>query len=234
MNRIRYALIGVAMFVAIPRTTLAQTWVFLPDGTIGVNTSYSVSGIFACNTRHSYAGYSCTGDGNTLALTSGTATLDVTFTGVSANILARNVIDVVPLGTFGTELGGTGPFVFPASPHNDAGELFRMTLALSNGALGTPPVARFFGESTSTSETDWDPPFFFGAYSQQQQPAGYTYNGLAYSIVYTQGHGIRLDGATGSTLLQAQVGLIPEPSTTILLATGLVVVLGVAWRKRRR
>lgn len=235
MPRLRTPLLVLAVLLVTPRPSMAQ-WVFLPDGRIGVNTSYFVSGFFSCSPGFAAVGYGCSAAGNHLSVTSGAATLDVTFAGASGDIVVRNVSDVFPLGTFNAVLGGTGPFLFPVSADNDAGALFEVAVGVSTNGYAPGMVnsvrARFWGNGSGVVRGDWDPSFVLTGFSPTQ-PSGYFYTAIAFSPVNTNGHGVTIDAGTGSTTIEARVGLIPEPSTSLLLATGLVGLIGVVRRQRR-
>ena len=211
----------------MPWPAVEGQWSWLPNGELGYTTTYTTDAVFTCDPQHvGLIGGTCTATGAHLTLTSGAAILDVLYHPVTATITASNATQVISMGWMETVLSGSGPFTFPATAHSTGPMLFSVGLSASafgsvqfgyiNAILGNTQLQRnccnFF---QSTMVTGLVPP-----------PAPYTYQDLAVDgFVFPD---IPSDDAL--TPIEADVAIIPEPTTLALTATGLLGLAG--WRRR--
>jgi hypothetical protein len=225
--KILRCLVVIAM---LPSALAAQTWSRTPEGTPQYTTDYSTSGMFACTGRAMLHG-SCTASGNSLHLTSGDAILDMTFTGLAGPVTTiagmRTPVDV---GTMSIVISGDGPFLFNSLNNADQDPVFYFYLTLAS----TAPVSHgrwingFYATGTSQlvhnccdgMGADYiilgiaGAPADFGF-----QPAG----PLVYDHLTPQSY----TAETSTYEMQAMIGIVPEPSSLVLLATGLLGLYAV-------
>jgi hypothetical protein len=184
----------------------------------------STRGIFTCA---GFGGLACTGSGtDTLVLGSGTNVATLTFEGIERDITVTNRAQLVTLGTFVV----TGPedFTFPTRVNDNLAiirfdltmdqtlqEFDSNTRRLSFGP-GGGHVVKFLAGSTRSSFP------LSGGFGP-----GFNYSRVVYSFNAT-GFTIRGNGATDFT---ADVGVVPEPGTIALVASGLA---GAFIRRRRK
>jgi len=210
-------------------TAAASGWEKMPSGEWQFVDRVSTTGFFTCGSPTEYrAVNACSANGSTLVLRSGSSELTVTFAGLVQTIMSSNVRSApIAMGTLSTAITG-GPFTMPAVT-SDQGTLFTFTLLLNAELGGTGRVTAGYTASAQTSlpYNCCENFFTYVRLGTSAQPAGLTYSSSLYDNF--AGRDIAFDGS--SSLVTARVGLIPEPSTYLLLATGLV---GVAWLTKRR
>lgn len=208
----------------------AQTWVTFSDGSIGFQTPYSFSGRFTCGTYPFPGGATCVATPAGIRLLAGTATIDLSFAGASGTLTATSVIRTIPVGTLTEVAGGTGSFVFPGTVTGANSPMFFalvLTLAGSGPMLcagyATGPassVAVQCGGGASGSS--------FAVGLSGPEPGGFHYTELNY-----QGFSPFTIGQTSAAIpLTADVGISPEPSSVVLLATGLLPLVPAIRRRR--
>jgi hypothetical protein len=211
----------------------AQGWLRLPHGGLGYMTDYTTSGFFSCQPRY-YPGGLCQAAGNTLTLTTGTASLTLTFHGVADTLLAK----VGPhgqrfeLGTVEKTISGTGPFEFPFQRRVNS-PFFRFNVGLQIGAPA-PGSGGFQWGYMLRSRTVATPNCCRGGtyfdLPVGDAPGPPTYRGLTFSNADDPIFTVDEDPVA----LFATVSVAPEPGTLVLLGTGFVGLAGVVSRRLRR
>lgn len=222
--RLQFAL---AWLLAFPAVAQAQ-WSWLPNGELGYTTTYTTSAIFTCDPQNNgLLGGTCTAFGDHLTMTSGAAILDVFYRPVTATITVSNVPQAISMGWTETILSGSGPFTFPSTSHSNGPMLFEVALSAFadvvhfgyiNQVLGNTQLARnccgyFKNTMLAAPRPAAPPPYAYGlAIDQFAFPSVPSRNAL--------------------TPIVANIALIPEPTTLVLTATGLLGLAG--WRRRSR
>ncbi len=219
--------LALVCVLVCPAVARAQ-WSWLPNGELGYTTTYTTNGFFTCDPRHvGIVGGTCTTSANQLRFTSGSAVLDLIYHPVTATITASNVTTIAPMGFLETILSGSGAFTFPATAHSPTQPLFFLsvygfTFGYSSPSLGKTTLMRNCcdGHGTYVIEDFSSPP-----------PSPYSYTKLVFDAFdYPD-----IDAVDETTALASEVGIIPEPQSYILTATGLVgFALFRRGRRRRR
>jgi hypothetical protein len=224
------ALALIPAFSVLPQPVKAQTFSQRPDGIILYQTDLTTTGIFTCGMAVITSG-SCMVSGNTLLLGGQGGTLRLGFEGRSGPIIASNVRAFFNPGTLTTDFEGGGTFLFPTLL--SVSPLFRLAITYSSTLQNAAVTAfqDFFSDGSSQIRSEC---CFGGSVASlritPQQPYPFGYGAVSYSDFST----INLAGRDERILLQASVGLIPEPGTMALTATGLIGLLGFARRRRVR
>lgn len=219
-------LLPLVMIVFPAGAALAQ-WGTNPAGDPTYTTTYSTSGAFSCGVAFIYTSGTCTNlAGGAIQLTSGDATLALGFAGTTGGFTASNVSQDANLGMFLESVGGTGPFVFPTNSA-PAFELFNFTLSLMS-PLGARTWGTTFshGGGTSISGAGDQGQAYFAFYLGTP-PGGPS----EASLVYTFRDNPTLTYEQAGRPLFAAVGIVPEPSSFILIGTGLLAI-GTLLRRR--
>lgn len=210
-----------ALFCLFATVTIqADPVVFLPNGEIAFNTSFTTSGSFECS--------NCTGSGtNSVVFGSGGNTLTLTFTGANVTDLLVGAGKVpTTVGQIQIVASGSG-FVFPVGGNGNLPVLF-LHLGVnqtSPNAGGTGIVFFAFGGSTSLLMAplgkDW------GATPiSDLNPPGFSYTFLIYTF-----HDFTIPNSNAVVDVNADISAVPEPASVLLLSSGLGAIL--ALRKKR-
>lgn len=203
-----------------PTASRAEPYTVLADGSIVFNTALTTTGVFQCGGLTP-----CTGAGtNSVTFGSGEQAVTITFTGVNSNFVVGNVSTPVTLGSFTvSQVVPTLPFPSSVNPFVSVVG-FRLSLTHTSPAEETQTKFLGFGpggfEDLPLHEATSD----YFAFRAGPNPFNY---GIVYSI---SPYPFSLSGS-GVTLLTADVGAVPEPTTMLLVGSGLVLA---AWRRRRR
>lgn len=223
----RIAFAFAVMTLLVGRPAYADTFTILPDRSIEFNVTMSTRGIFTC-----LRGVPCSGSGtNSITLGSGASTARLTFTAINnASFGVGNVAKTVSLGTV-TAVSSEG-FTFPRSGALGDRGSFRLalTVAHTSPTVSTRGRSLIFGpggrpDAPLLQSSNGGNSFVFPT---GPKPAGYNYAAIDYSMrpwPFT----IRGNGTTNVT---ARVGATPEPSTLLLLGSGLAY--GAYARRRKR
>jgi PEP-CTERM motif len=210
----------------------ADGWMQLPNGDWGFSQLVTTSGFFTClNSQFYLPGGSCTASGNMLTLTSGASSMTVTFTGSIQTVLATNMrnTDLV-MGTLTKTFTG-GPFTIPPMASRFA-ELFNLRIVL-DGSTGTRGSITSGYTSTAGTSLPYNCCENYATYTSlglTPPPPGISYTLAVFDTF--RGRDITFDASPHT--VTARVGLVPEPSTVGLLASGLLVLSGVQRTVRRR
>jgi PEP-CTERM motif-containing protein len=200
----------------------AEPFTILPNGQVAFDTALTTSGVFRCQGT-----IACSGSGtNSITLGSGDNQATITFTGVTRTFQVTNVAQRITVGTF--DVTSTPGFTYPER--------------------GNPnlPVLRFglIYEHTMPTPGHGTASWTFGPGGGSMLPilTGIAYVGLPLDVnppnvgyagfVYTvRPFPFSLPGS-GSLDLAADVGVVPEPGTILLVGSGIAGVIGA--RRRRR
>jgi len=221
------AVLAVLTFLLLTgRPAHADSFTILPDGSVQFNTTMSSRGIFTC-----LSGVPCSGSGtSSITIGSGTSTAKLTFTGVNnASFGVGNIAKQVSLGTIqGVSSEG---FTFPRRGALGNRQIFRLNLAVAHTSptVSTRGKSMLFGPGGRPDvRVLQDAPGNSLVFPTGPQPPGSHYTALVYSILPWP---VTIRG-NGTTNVTARVGAVPEPSTLLLLGSGLAY--GAYARRRKR
>lgn len=200
----------------------AEPFTVLPDGSVAFDTALMTSGVFRCQGT-----IACSGSGtNSVTLGSGSNQATITFTGITTTLQVTNRTQPVAIGTF--DVVSSPGFTFPQRGNRNLpvlhfGLVFEHTsptpgigrIGWTFGPGGGSQLPILTGISTVGLPLDVNPPHV-------------GYSGFVYTV---RPFPFRIP-ANGSLDLAANVGVVPEPGTMLLVGSGIVGLLGA--RRRRR
>lgn len=200
----------------------AEPFTILPDGSVVFNTVLTSSATFTCLST-----VPCTGSGtNSVTIGSGASTATLTFTGVSTSFQTANISKTVSVGS--VESAASDGFIFPTRT-NPRLPILRFDLTMTH----TSPVAATRRKGITFRGGRPDLPMLQANNSSVVFPIGPQPPGAHYAaIVYSFSPWPIVIGQNRTTNLTTKVGAVPEPSTLILLGSGLA--WGAYARRRRR
>lgn len=194
------------------------------------STSYSTTGTLECFAVSLFKEgmATCTKVQNSLWITSSLGqTFTVSYASVAAPVVVTNGTQVVNLGTISTTLSGPGSFAFPETIFPWWTPLqFRLTLNVSSPIGGnTLPVATIWFKSVTPTFLIPDVDYSIALWDTPIPKYDLTFGRVSTSAIAAGNGSVDVVGVTGL--------FAPEPSTLVLVASGLAGVLAVARRKRR-
>jgi hypothetical protein len=223
----RSTLATLAAMVALTSTSApGQGWVAQPGGEAAYAFPYNTSALFTC-ALHAMALGSCSTAPGSITYARPAGSLTLTFTGSAGTHTATSAGQLVVLGTLVPTFSGSGPFVVETSGF-EWWPVFQMTVTgtgmgdyralafVQDGVLVLGPATGQPGHLTITP-----PP----------NPLGPSYPFVIVDLISSP---VVTDATTGPVALTGYLGLVPEPSTYLMLGSGLLVLGGIGLRGRRR
>lgn len=209
-----------SLFVQI--SVQADPFVFLPNGELAFNTSFTTQGTFTCSLCTSGSGT------NSIVFGSGADTVTITFTGVNTTVVVGGQAVPATIGQFDVVATGSG-FVFPlGSNPNLAIVTFSLNINQTSPTAGsrTRNFLAFGGGTSLVFEPNLSDHVTF--------PTGPNPPGFGFThIVYTF-HQFTIPNFDETVDLNADLVAVPEPASLLLLGSGVGMVLSLVRRRRQK
>jgi hypothetical protein len=221
---------GGCLLLGLPSAARAQGWTKTPDGEFAYVTTFTTSGHFTCVAALAVG--SCLATDNAVTITNGSASLTLTFLGVSGDLTATNVRTPMTIGTIQRQVTGVGPFTFPVVTNPNV-PLFDFRIEVAT----TTPLASsgYWNAGFRNVGDDVAGNCCEGHHTYVQLPVAMPPAPVTYTAIIIDTFGSPVIPNTDGTMqLQASVGLVPEPSTNVLVLSGLAGVALVSWRRRMK
>ena len=210
----------VLLALACSAELKAEPFTILPDGQVAFDTALTTSGVFRCQ-----GVIVCSGSGtNSVTLGSGDKQATITFNGVDKEFQVTNRAQPVGLGTF--DIVSTPGFTFPERGNRNLpvlhfGLVFEHTsptpavgrIGWTFGPGGRPELPILTGISSVALPLDVN-------------PLDIGYSAFVYTV---RPFPFSLPGQ-GSMNLVADVGVVPEPGTMLLVGSGIAGLIGARRR----
>jgi len=207
------------LFLSI--TANADTFVILPSGEVAFNTSFTTQGVFTCS--------QCTGSGaNSVVFGSGGNTLTLTFSGVSTSLLVSGQSQSVLMGQIQVATTGSG-FVFPSTGSTQPLLFFTLQASQTSPAAGGGSIvfnSASGGQSSLFLHTMTSDYF---STPTGPNPPGANFGAIVFSFT-----NFTIPNTNTVLDINANVVAVPEPTSLLLLGSGLGMTLRLLKKRRVR
>lgn len=199
------------LFVSI--TAEADPFVFLPNGELAFNTSFTTQGVFTCAL--------CSGSGtNAVVFGSGGNTLTITFNGVNTTMLVGGQSVPTLAGQIQIVASGAG-FVFPTSANPNVPLIvLNLGVTQTSPAAGTGAILFNTNGGGGTSLPVHTTFTNYIALPTGPNPPGFGFTNIVFSF-----SSFTLPSVSGVVDVNADVVAVPEPTSLLLLGAGMIFPL---------